>query len=310
VDLRQLTYFVKVIELRSFTRAAETLHISQPAIGEQIRNLEDELDAILLIRHSRGVEPTETGRMLFNRARAILQQVSEARSAVREYEEGLRGSVTLGLTAGLSEAIAASMIERCSREFPGVVVNVVEDLSTSLVKRVASGGEMVSFAIVSGYDLAATSNIVVTRLLEQDLYAVASPKIIGVTSEPIEFAELAQFRLILLGNGSRAQRGLRTQLESIAQAEDIKLSVAYEIQAISVAKQLAEREIGVAVLPFGTVRNAVQEGRLSARRIISPGVSRELNLIWGAHRPLTAAEETIKNVVTEMIVESRDSIGR
>jgi LysR family nitrogen assimilation transcriptional regulator len=281
------------------------LHISQPAIGEQIKNLEAELKANLLTRHSRGVEPTEAGRIFFNKAKAILEYVSEARAAVRDYEEGLRGKVTLGLTPGLSEAISASAIERCSRDYPGISINAIEDLSSSLLGRIANATEAISFAVVSGYDLPATQNIAAKPLFEESLYAVGSPKIIGKTTDPIKFEDLAQYRLILLGNGSGAQLGLKAQLEKIARASDVELSIIHEIQAISVVTQLVEREIGVAVLPLDAIRDSVSQGRLSARRIVSPSVNRELNLIWNSQRSLTAAEETIKNVVYQMILESR-----
>lgn len=308
MELRQLSYFVKVIELRSFTKAAEVLRISQPAIGEQIKNLEGELKATLLVRHSRGVEPTETGRIFFNKARAILEYVAEARNAVRDYEEGLRGQVTLGLTPGLSEAISASAIERCSRDYPGISINVIEDLSSSLLTRVSKASEGISFAVISGYDLSTAQNITATRLFEESLYAVGSPKVIGKTTEPIEFSELAQYRLILLGNGSGAPQGLKAQLSKLAQGNCVPLSISHEIQAVSVVKQLAEREIGVAILPLDSVRDSVSQGRLSARRIVSPAVTRELNLVWNSDRTLSAAEETIRTIVHEMILDSHPSL--
>jgi DNA-binding transcriptional LysR family regulator len=91
----------------------------------------------------------------------------------------------------------------------------------------------------------------------------------------------------------------------MANESDIQLSISHEIQAMSVIKQLVEREIGVAVLPLDSVRESVNFGRLSARRIVSPAVVRELNMVWRADRALSAAEETIRNVVSQMILDSR-----
>jgi LysR family nitrogen assimilation transcriptional regulator len=300
-----MKYFVRVIELRSFTKAAEALHISQPAIGEQIKNLEDELEASLLIRHSRGVDPTETGRMLFNRARVILQQVDETREAVRDYEKGMRGRVSLGLTIGLAEDIATAMIERCSREYPGVVIHVTEDLSASLVRRLTSRSGALSFAVVSGYELSDTQGLQYQSVLQQDLYAVGSPRIIGLTEDPMPFHELARFRLILPVDGTNTARGLQAQLESIAHNEETTLTIAYQIQAVPLIRRLAEREIGVAILPARTVQDAVRDGRLAARRIIEPAVSRELHIAWSTHRALNAAEERIRDMVANMIIEGR-----
>ena len=306
MDLRQLAYFVRVVELRSFTRAAETLRISQPAIGEQIKSLEGELRTNLVLRHSRGIEPTETGRILFNRARAILAQVAEARTAVRDYEDGLRGTAAIGLTPGLSEDFAARVIERCAAEYPGIAVNVIEDLSAGLLRRVASGAEDFSFAVVSGYDLVSTPNVEAVRLFDEGLFAVGSPSVLGSSSEPLAFSDLARFRLILLGNGSVAATGLRAQLTRIGAEQEIELSIAYEIQAVSAVKQLVEREIGVAVLPLGAVRSRVEQGRLTARRIVEPDVTRELHMVRHARRGLSASEETIRRIVREMLQGERD----
>ncbi|MBX3631908.1 MAG: LysR family transcriptional regulator, partial [Simplicispira sp.] len=72
MDLRQLGYFVRVVELGSLTRAATVLRIAQPALGIQIKKLEVEFGAPLLVRHSRGVEPTDVGALLFEQAKALL----------------------------------------------------------------------------------------------------------------------------------------------------------------------------------------------------------------------------------------------
>ena len=85
MEIRQLRYFVKVIELKSVSCAAEVLHIAQPALGLQVRKLEDELHTQLLIRHSRGVEPTPAGKLLRERANAILAQIEETKQAIRDF---------------------------------------------------------------------------------------------------------------------------------------------------------------------------------------------------------------------------------
>ena len=79
MDVRQLRYFVEVVEAKSFTRAAERVHVAQPALGFQVRKLEDELGVSLLHRHSRGVDPTEAGTALLRHAHAVLRQIELAR---------------------------------------------------------------------------------------------------------------------------------------------------------------------------------------------------------------------------------------
>ena len=79
MNLRQLKYFVGVVEAGNMTRAAEQLHVAQTALGMQIRQIEEDLGVALLVRHSRGVEPTKAGNLLLSRALEILRLVEETR---------------------------------------------------------------------------------------------------------------------------------------------------------------------------------------------------------------------------------------
>jgi len=98
MDVRQLRYFVEVVEAKSFTRAAERVHVAQPALGFQVRKLEDELGVTLLHRHSRGVDPTEAGRALLRHAHAVLRQIELARQELMDLSGPPRGAIALGIT--------------------------------------------------------------------------------------------------------------------------------------------------------------------------------------------------------------------
>src|SRR6267154_1338264 len=99
MELRHLRYCVAVAEERHMTRAAARLGIQQPPLTQQIRRLETELGIMLLRRLPRGVEPTEAGRVLLERARPILVQVEEALEAARSTARGEAGRLTVGVTS-------------------------------------------------------------------------------------------------------------------------------------------------------------------------------------------------------------------
>lgn len=80
---RQLRYFAKVVELGGITRAAESLHIAQPALSQQISKLEDQFGTQLLVRTSKGISPTENGRILYRHANFVMQQLEQARLEMR-----------------------------------------------------------------------------------------------------------------------------------------------------------------------------------------------------------------------------------
>src|SRR5262249_46239419 len=100
MELRHLTYFVAIAEEGSMSRAAERLWVAQPGRSSQIRRLEDELGITLFERHSRGVELTEAGELLLERARAVLTAADAARSTAAALEAGLAGSIKIGSATG------------------------------------------------------------------------------------------------------------------------------------------------------------------------------------------------------------------
>lgn len=93
MNFRRLKYFVKIVDIGSLTRAAEVLHIAQPALSQQVATLEGELDQQLLIRTKRGVTPTEAGKVLYTHARTILRQCEQAQLAVNNVGQTLTGGL-------------------------------------------------------------------------------------------------------------------------------------------------------------------------------------------------------------------------
>lgn len=124
-DLRQLRYFVAVVEEGHFGRAAERLGIKQPPLSRQVKALEESLGCRLLRRRPR-VEPTEAGRVLWTEARRLLGHWESALEATRLAGRGERGTVAIGLTSSMMLTAVADLIPRLRERHPGVVLNLSE----------------------------------------------------------------------------------------------------------------------------------------------------------------------------------------
>jgi DNA-binding transcriptional LysR family regulator len=139
MELRHLRYFVAIAEERSFTRAAERLWVAQPGLSTQMRRLEAELGVQLLERHSRGINLTQAGELLLERARAVLAATDVAAATGRDLEAGVIGSVRLGVASGPAWPLTTGFLEQFSRERPGVELTVVQGYGGALWRDLRDG---------------------------------------------------------------------------------------------------------------------------------------------------------------------------
>jgi DNA-binding transcriptional LysR family regulator len=139
VELRHLRYFVAIAEERSFTRAAERLWVAQPGLSTQMRRLEAELGVKLFERHTRGVDLTQAGEVLLERARVALTAAETAAATGRDLEAGVIGSVRIGVAVGADWRLTPSLLQRFSRERPRVELTVVEAHGGTLWRELREG---------------------------------------------------------------------------------------------------------------------------------------------------------------------------
>jgi DNA-binding transcriptional LysR family regulator len=129
VELRQLRYFVAVAETLNFSKAAERLHIAQPPLSRQIKQLEDELGTVLLLRDRRSVVLTDAGRIFLQEARGILNQAGHAMEAVQRAAKGELGKLRVGIGSGLGQAVNRALFEHV-KSHPGVELECQDILSS------------------------------------------------------------------------------------------------------------------------------------------------------------------------------------
>lgn len=139
MELRQLEYFVAVADERNFTRAAAKLHVTQPGVSAQIRQLERELGQELLDRSGRAVRLTEAGTVVLPFARAALGAVSGARLAVDEISGLMRGHVAVGMVVQCAALDIPDLLAAFHRRHPGIEITLAEDSSDHLADGVRDG---------------------------------------------------------------------------------------------------------------------------------------------------------------------------
>jgi len=294
VEIKQLRYFVTVANAASFTRASSILRISQPALGLQIKKLEDELGAPLFHRHSRGVELTEAGGKLLKHAETILAEVAMATAALRVSPTETKQRVRIGMAPSIAAMFAQEVSAAIARN-PGVQLDLVEATSTILSDLVRT--DSIDFALsCETLPLPPTNR---EHILDEPLFFVRSASGSGPNEPSITFKEVAQHPIVIAD--PMLSRLLLTKLESAAAALNVSLDVRRVLPSVDAVKALVEDEGAYTVMPYVNVRRECEKGWLRAQEIVSPTLSRVVFLLTPPSHGLSHAANTCCAIVREVL---------
>ncbi len=261
---------MKVVEAGNITRASELLFVAQPALGLQIRQLESDLGVPLLVRHSRGVEPTTAGRLLYDRATAIVQSVEETRRAVMALGNADRETVVLGLTPSIMSQVGPDLLIDAREHLPNVFVSLIEEMSATLIEAL----EREELDVALAYEVPDRPNLSRRRLFSEEVLFVTAPGKEPV-AKTIPFVETLRHSLALPHERDHVRRVVQAEAERRA----LSLDVAFEAQSISAMKNMVARGHAASFLPYGSVVDELRAGTLIGRRVTDPAIHRTLYLV-------------------------------
>lgn len=301
MDLRELRYFQHVAELKSFSKASIQLRIAQPALSRQVRKLEDELGVQLFVRAGRGLELTEPGATLLQRAHSLLRQVSQISDDVRAQASSVAGRVTLGVPPAAGELLIPPVIGRCRELFPGIHIDVVEGFSGFLHERLLR--QELSLCVL--HNPAPHRDIDIEPVLVEHMYLVGpGPGAEGVPPAS-EDCRLEDLPLILPSK----PHSLRMLVEGSVTARGGRLRLAQQVDGLVLIRALVAAGLGYTVLTYGSVHRQVEQGQLSAVLLLHPEIAWTLCIArrndQRVARPVQAVAEIIRAEVHQLVDEGK-----
>lgn len=294
LGLKQLRYFIAIAESRALSHAARTLNVAQSALSHHVAQLEAEFAVRLIERRARGIVLTAAGQRLYEHALSITSAVKKTEDDVRTFAETPSGVIAVGLPHTAIELVALPLMQAVRHNWPRITLSLSEGLSVNLAARVLSG-EMDLALVFNPTD---DSRFARRPLLVEDMYLIGRPDLIGASAKPIEFAKMPK-RPILAPFPSGS---LRSLVNDHLLRNQIGAGDTLEIDSLVAMRQALEHGLGCSILSRATVLSSLKEGRLHARRIVEPELSRSLEQISLRDRPRTSAFVEIERVLTETVL--------
>lgn len=306
MELRQLKYFVRIVELGSISRASRDLYVAQPALSSQIGNLEDELGVRLLSRSVRGVTPTSAGESLYLHAQAVLRQVARLRHEVTGHDASPGGPVSLGIPTSAANMLAEPLIAAAQVRFPHIQLQIVESLSGHLTELVGNGRLEMGLLFDDPAASKATPvsdkrsrdvHSVGIALLDEELFVLSDLGSAPDKAGTITSREAARLRFVLPGSKNIT----RHLVNSAFSARGLQLDVMAELDSLSTIQSIVSRGLGATILSLSSVSGSGAFEALSVRSVSDMALKRRLFLCVSDIVALSTATEGVIALIRELV---------
>jgi LysR family transcriptional regulator, regulatory protein for tcuABC len=291
MELRQLRYFVRVVELGSIGRAALDLELVPSALSQQISRLEGELATRLLQRTSKGTAPTEAGLAFFREAQLSLRHAEQAARAAQHSR--LSGTVSVGLAPTTASVLGLPLMQAMRARYPDVRLHMVESLSGHLSTML--NARQLDLAVL--FDTHPARRWSVTPLLEETLFLIRTRRDLPAgTPKRLRMAQLKGIPLIL----PTGPHGLRSTLDAAFARARFKPTLTAEIDSLAMLMEAVDAGLGATVQPWAALgRFADADSRFHSAEITDPLTRRRNSLCSLSDDELSPAALAARVVLAE-----------
>jgi len=296
MDLKQLRAFLTIADTGNVTRAAEILHLVQPAVSRQILLLEEDLGAALFERERHGMVLTDAGRTLVDYARRAMLELERARAEIVAAPTGVGGLVTLGLLPSTSEVLSSALMRAVATNYPAIRLRISMAYAGTLQQWLESG--QVDAALLYGVDR--SPEIKTKPLIDEALWVVGPPSAKLRKNKPVSLASLVGKPIVL----PSAPHGIRTLVDHACAVSRTELTLTAETNDLSVQKNWVTAGHGLTILPPIAVAHEVAQKQLTAAPLKNPKITRTIVLAVSANRVIRRHVQCAIDLLTQCVEDA------
>ncbi|MBT9550612.1 MAG: LysR family transcriptional regulator [Hydrogenophaga sp.] len=291
LSFRQLQAFVHASQCGSFSAAADLMGVSQPALSQLIRQMEDELGLPLFHRTTRRISLTVAGREILGKAQRTVRQMEDLSRHAEDLHAGLQGTLTIAVIASVACSLFPLVLAQFDRLCPGVALVFQEEPASLLLERVRHGD------VELGWGLYPTAHeeLVFEPLGRDQMVAAIHADHPLALRESVTWRALRQHKVI---SASR-QSGVRIYSDRAAQAAGVEIRPSYQTGSLSTAIALVRNGVGCAVLP-ALALDGMNLSDIVVRPMEKPGVWREIGLVQRRGWPLSPSASLFAGLIRQV----------
>lgn len=293
MDLRQLRYFVGIVQAGSLSRAADQLHVAQSAISHHLASLESELGRRLVTRGPKGIVLTEAGRVLYRHAEAILRHLEFAKQDAANVPNAPAGRVSIGFPISLVALLGYELLVRIHSAYPRIVLHLIDANSSLLRERLVNGRLDVALLFTDKPE----RGLAVEPMFVEELFFITRDP----DTSPIQIADVARRPLLLAGPGSAIERTVQDAFKK----HGLTVTPISEIDTHATLRRAIASGIGNSILSWAALYEGEGTNVLNYRRIAGAKLMRPVSLCLSelSHRSpaVEAVARTLKSLVHELI---------
>jgi len=280
MDLRQFRYFITVVQAKSYSKAAKSLHISQPSLSNAIMKLEEEAGIKLLERNTRGLTLTEAGNVFYERAKELLRKYENIQKELEEMKTVGNGIIRVGLIES-SKLWFPKVVKKFKERYPNVQFQIKEILGHQQVHEALNHHD-VHFVITN--QPIYTDEISLTPIYEEKLILLTHYQDPLNEKEIISLQDLADKEFIICTSGFQTRENVLSAFEN----EKVTPNIMYEIERFETACSIIEQGLGVTILPENYVK-FLNNPKIKSHPIESDSLKRTVYLAHLKERYLSPA---------------------
>ena len=291
INIKHLKAFIAVAAELHFTRAAERVCLTQPALSSLIQQLEQDFGVQLIRRHTRQVELTEAGAGFLATAEKLVDDFEQAVNDVKTYKSIRRGRIDIAAVPSVCSHFLPGVLKKFSDAYPDIRLNVKDCAGLEIVDAIEH--KKIDFGV--SYTQT-DKELEATPITKDALVVVCERSHRFADSEAVAWQDLADEKLIAMDRGTT----IRTLIDSTAIAQNMKLDIVLEPRLMPTALAYAEAALGVTILPsLGVEKNL--SSSLVMKPLISPYIEREISLLSRRDRALSPAATTLKSFIIDAV---------